>query len=82
MERDFPREEERDSKTQKGNRGNQITIQYVWHALACGCIRINDEPEDWTRMLVRTSYRMGPESGKGKAVKTDTNKNKLVWFHS
>jgi hypothetical protein len=29
MERDFPREEERDSKTQKGNRGKQITIQYV-----------------------------------------------------
>jgi hypothetical protein len=59
VERDFPREGERDSKTQKGNRGKQITIQYVWHALACGCIRIKDEMEDWTRMLVRTSYRMG-----------------------
>jgi hypothetical protein len=81
VERDFPLEEERDNKTQKGNRGKQITIQYVWHALACGCVRIKDELEEWTRMLVRISYRMRPESGEGKAVKTD-NRKRLVWLHS
>jgi hypothetical protein len=45
------------------------------------CIRIKDELEEWTRMLVRISYRRGPKSGEGKAVKTD-NRKRLVWFHS
>jgi hypothetical protein len=41
------------------------------------CVRIKDELEEWTRMLVRTCYRRGQESERGKRSKLTTEKG---WY--